>query len=131
MNIVDSSGWLEYFSEGPNAEFFSAPLEDPTLLIVPVITIYEVFKVVLREAGENEALQSIAAMQKGRIKDLTLSIAMNAAKISIQHSLPMADSIILTTANTYKCTLWTQDADFQNLPGVNFIPEKSVCRPGH
>jgi len=131
MNIVDSSGWLEYFSEGPNAEFFSAPLEDPTLLIVPVITIYEVFKVVLREAGENAALQSIAAMQKGRIKDLTLSIAMNAAKISIQHSLPMADSIILTTANTYKCTLWTQDADFQNLPGVNFIPEKSVCRPGH
>jgi toxin FitB len=131
MNIVDSSGWLEYFSEGPNAEFFSAPLEDPTLLIVPVITIYEVFKVVLREAGENEALQSIAAMQKGRIKDLTLSIAMNAAKISIQHSLPMADSIILTTANTFKCTLWTQDADFQNLPGVNYIPKKSACRPGH
>ena len=127
MNIVDSSGWLEYFSEGPNAEFFSSPLKDPTLLIVPVITIYEVFKVVLREAGENEALQAIAAMQKGQIKDLTLSIAMNAAKISLQHSLPMADSIILATASKFKCTLWTQDSDFENMPGVNFIPKKSAC----
>jgi predicted nucleic acid-binding protein len=131
MNIVDSSGWLEYFSEGPNAEFFSSPLKDPTLLIVPVITIYEVFKVVLREAGENEALQAIAAMQKGQIKDLTLSIAMNAAKISLQHSLPMADSIILATASKFKCTLWTQDSDFENMPGVNFIPKKSACQPRH
>jgi toxin FitB len=131
MNIVDSSGWLEYFSGGPNAEFFSSPLKDPTFLLVPVITIYEVFKVVLREAGENEALQAIAAMQKGQIKDITLSIAMNAAKISIQHSLPMADSIILATANTFKCTLWTQDSDFENLPGVNFTPKKSACQPGH
>lgn len=131
MNIVDSSGWLEYFSEGPNVEFFSSPLKDPTFLIVPVITIYEVFKVVLREAGENEALQAIAAMQKGHIKDLTVSIAMNAAKISLQHSLPMADSIILATANTFKCTLWTQDSDFENLPRFNFIPKKSACQPGH
>ena len=131
MNIVDSSGWLEYFSGGPNADFFSSPLKDPTILIVPAITIYEVFKVVLREAGENEALQAIAAMQKGQIKDLTLSIAMNAAKISIQHSLPMADSIILATASTFKCTLWTQDSDFENLTGVNFIPKKSACQPGH
>ena len=131
MNIVDSSGWLEYFAGGPNAEFFSSPLKDPIILIVPVITIYEVFKVVLREAGENEALQAIAAMQKGRIKDLTPSIAMNAAKISLQHSLPMADSIILSTANSFKCTLWTQDSDFENLPGVNFIHKKSACQPGH
>ena len=131
MNIVDSSGWLEYFSGGPNAEFFSSPLKDPNILIVPVITIYEVFKVVLREAGENEALQAIAAMQKGQIKDLTLSIAMTAAKISIQHSLPMADSIILATASTFKCTLWTQDSDFENLTKVNFIPKKSACQPGH
>lgn len=123
MNIVDSSGWLEYFSGGPNAEYFSSPLKDPSFLIVPVITIYEVFKVVLREAGENEALQAIAAMQKGQVKDLTVSIAMNAAKISLQHSLPMADSLILATANAYKCALWTQDSDFENLPKVNFIPK--------
>ena len=121
MNIVDSSGWLEYFSDGPNAEFFSSPLKDPNILIVPVITIYEVFKVVLREAGENEAFQAIAAMQKGQIRDLTLSISMSAAKISIQHSLPMADSIILATASTFKCTLWTQDSDFQHLENVNYF----------
>jgi predicted nucleic acid-binding protein len=131
MNIVDSSGWLEYFSGGPNAEYFSSPLKDPTLLIVPVITVYEVFKIVLREASENEALQAIAAMQKGHVKDLTPGIAMNAAKLSLQHSLPMADSLILSTANTFKCTLWTQDSDFENLPRVNFIPKKSVCQPGH
>jgi predicted nucleic acid-binding protein len=131
MNIVDSSGWLEYFSGGPNVEYFSSPLEDPAFLIVPVITIYEVFKVVLREAGENEAFQAIAAMQKGQVKDLTLSIVMKAAKISLQHSLPMADSFILSTANVFKCTLWTQDSDFKNIPRVNFIPKKSTCRPGY
>ena len=131
MNIVDSSGWLEYFSGGPNAEYFSSPLKDPSFLVVPVITIYEVFKVVVREAGENEALQAIAAMQKGQVKDLTVSIAMNAAKISLQNSLPMADSLILATANIYKCTLWTQDSDFENLPRVNFIPKKNTRQPRH
>jgi toxin FitB len=131
MNIVDSSGWLEYFSAGPNAEYFSAPLEDPSSLIVPVITIYEVFKVVLRETNENEALQAAAAMQKGLVKDVTTNIAMNAAKVSLQHNLPMADSLILATANVYKCTLWTQDSDFENLPTVNFIHKKSAGQPGH
>lgn len=126
MNIVDSSGWLEYLSGGPNTEYFSSPLKDPSSLIVPVITIYEVFKVVLREAGENEALQSIAAMQKGQVKDLTISLSMKAAKISLKHNLPMADSIIFATANTYKCSLWTQDSHFENLPGVNFFPKIST-----
>ena len=121
MNIVDSSGWLEYFSGGPNTEHFSTPLKDPASLIVPVITIYEVFKVVLREAGENEALQSVAAMQKGQVKDVSISISMKAAKISLQHNLPMADSIIFATATVYKCFLWTQDSHFENLPGVHFF----------
>ena len=123
MNIVDSSGWLEYFSGGSNAEYFLSPLEDPSSLIVPTITIYEVFKVVLRESGENEALQSIAAMQKGLVVDLTASIAMNASKISLQHHLPMVDSIILATAKAYNCVIWTQDSDFENLPGVHFFPK--------
>jgi toxin FitB len=123
MNVVDSSGWLEYFSGGPNAENFSSPLQDHASLIVPAISIYEIFKVVLREAGENEALQSIAAMQKGRVADLSTSLAMSAARLSIQYSLPMADSIIYATAKAYKCTVWTQDSDFENLPGVNFFPK--------
>ena len=123
MNIVDSSGWLEYFTGGPNSDQFAIPLQDPSSLIVPVITIYEVFKVVLRESGENEALQVVAAMQKGTIADLTTSIAMNASRLSLQYNLPMADSIILSTAQSYECLIWTQDSDFENLPGVKFFPK--------
>ena len=123
MNIVDSSGWLEFFSGGANSEQFASPLQDPSSLIVPVITIYEVFKVVLRESGENEALQAVAAMQKGTIIDLTTNIAMNASKLSLQYRLPMADSIILSTAQAHECLIWTQDSDFKNLAGVKFIPK--------
>jgi len=126
MNIVDSSGWLEYFSGGSNSEKFAPPLQDPLSLIVPVITIYEVFKVVLREFGENEALQAVAAMQQGTIIDLTVSVAINASKLSLEYSLPMADSIILSTAQAYECLIWTQDSDFENLPGVKFFPKKKV-----
>ena len=104
MNIIDSSGWLEYFSDGPNADSFLDPLKDTVSLIVPTITIYEVFKVVLRESAENEALQAVAAMQKGRIVDLNSHIAMNASKLSLQHNLPMADSTILATAQEHKCS---------------------------
>jgi predicted nucleic acid-binding protein len=121
MNIVDSSGWLEYFSDGPNAKYFLPPLNDTSSLIVPVITIYQVFKVVLRESSENEALQAVAAMQKGKVADLTANIAMNASKLSLQYDLPMADSIILATAQVYKCIIWTQDADFENISGVNYF----------
>lgn len=121
MNIVDSSGWLEYFSGGSNSNQFAIPLKDPSSLIVPVITIYEVFKVLLRESSENEALQGVAAMQKGTVIDLSPSIAIKASKLSLQYKLPMADSIILSTAQFYECLIWTQDSDFQNLPGVKFF----------
>jgi len=123
MNIVDSSGWLEYFSNGPNAKHYLPPLNDSSSLIVPVITIYEVFKVVLRESAENEALQAVAAMQKGKVIDLTASIAMKASMLSLQHKLPMADSTILATAGVYECVIWTQDSDFQNIDGVNYFPK--------
>ena len=123
MNIVDSSGWLEYFSDGPNSKHFSNPLKDSASLVVPVITIYEVFKVVLRETGENEALLAVAAMQKGRIVDVTTNLAMKASKLSLIHNLPMADSIILATAKAHDCTIWTQEADFKNIPGVKFFPK--------
>jgi predicted nucleic acid-binding protein len=122
MNIIDSSGWLEYFSDGPNAGHYLPPLNDTSTLIVPVITIYEVFKVVLRESAENQALQAIAAMQKGKIIDLNANIAMDASKLSLQYNLPMADSIILATARSYDCVIWTQDSDFQNIEGVKYFP---------
>ncbi len=123
MNLVDSSGWLEYFSDGPNAEFFSKPLHDLNSVLVPIICIYEVFKVVLRECGEDDALQSIAVMKQGQAVELTSEISMQAAKNSLDHNIPMADSIILTTARFYKATIWTQDIDFKKFNGVKYIPK--------
>lgn len=123
MNIVDSSGWLAYFADEPDAEYFLAPLSDPALLVVPTITIYEVFKVVLRELSENEALQAVAAMQKGKVVDLNASLAIAASKLSLKYNLPMADSIILATAQEYKAILWTQDSDFKNISNVKYFPK--------
>ncbi len=124
MNIVDSSGWLAYFADEPNAKHFHSPLKDTTSLIVPVITIYEVFKVVLRESSENDALQAAAAMQKGTVVDLTTKLAISSSKLSLEHNLPMADSIILATAKIYEAVLWTQDSDFNNIEGVKYFPRK-------
>jgi len=124
MNVVDSSGWLEYFANGPNAKHFQSPLKDSESLIVPVISVYEVFKVVLRERGETEALQAAAAMQKGLVVDLTVTLSLSASKLSLQHALPMADSIILATAQLHKATIWTQDVDFKGIPGVKYFPKK-------
>jgi len=124
MNIVDSSGWLAYFADEPNAKHFISPLKDTDSLVVPTITLYEVFKVVLRESSENDALQATAAMQKGTIVDLTVPLAIAASKLSLEKGLPMADSIILTTAKAYDAILWTQDSDFKNMAGVKYFPKK-------
>lgn len=124
MNIVDSSGWLSYFADEPYAKHFHKPLTDPSSLVVPTITLYEVFKVVLREAKENDALQAVAAMQKGKVVDLTPALAISAAKISLRHSLPMADSIILATAREYNAVVWTLDGDFKNINGVKYFATK-------
>ena len=124
MNIVDSSGWLAYFADEPNAKHFLTPLDDTDSLIVPTVTIYEVFKVVLRESSENEALQAAVAMRKGRVVDLTASIAIAASRISLEHKIPMADSIILATAKEFEATIWTQDSDFKNIDHVKYFPEK-------
>jgi predicted nucleic acid-binding protein len=125
MNIIDSSGWLEYFSDGPNASFFSEPLQEAVDIVVPTITIYEVFKVVLRQRNESDALQSVALMEQGSVVDLTSNISILAAKMSIDHRLPMADSIILATARVYGAVIWTQDSDFKGIDGVQYIAKKS------
>jgi len=124
MNIVDSSGWLAYFADEPNAKHFLAPLNDTDSLVVPTVTIYEVFKVVLRESNENEALQAAAAMRKGRVVDLTASMAISASRISLEHKIPMADSIILATAKEFKAVIWTQDSDFKNMDDVKYFSKK-------
>jgi predicted nucleic acid-binding protein len=125
MNIIDSSAWLTYFAGESQSKHFIELFNDPETFIVPTITIYEVFKVVLREAGENEALQAIAAMKKGKVVDLTQSLALSASKLSLKHRLPMADSIILATAKLYNAVVWTLDSDFQNIDGVKYFPKSS------
>ena len=122
MNIVDSSGWLSYFADEPNSKHFVNPLRDTDSLVVPTITIYEVFKVVLRESSDNEALKAAAAMQKGTVVDLTVQLAIAASKLSLENGLPMADSIILTTAKAYDAILWTQDSDFMNMTRSEVLP---------
>jgi predicted nucleic acid-binding protein len=121
MNVVDSSGWLEYFADAPNADFFSSAIEDSTSLIVPSLSLFEVFKRVLQQRGEGEALQSVAYMQQGKVVDLDSNLAIEAARLSHELSLPMADSIILATTQAFNATLWTQDADFKDIEGVRFV----------
>lgn len=125
MNVVDSSGWLEYFADGPNADHFVTLLENVTELLVPSITLYEVFKVVYRQRGEDAALQSVAMMQQGKVVDLSSSTALLAAKLSLDLKIPMTDSIILATAQAHAAVLWTQDIDFEGLPGVKYFPKVS------
>jgi predicted nucleic acid-binding protein len=120
MNIVDSSGWIEYFFSRPNATFFSPPIEDTENLLVPVICLYEVFKKVNSVADEAKALQIIAQMKQGRVMDLTEDIALKASLVSLKRKLPMADSLILSTAIAHGALLWTQDEHFKHLPNVSF-----------
>jgi predicted nucleic acid-binding protein len=129
MNIVDSSGWLSYFADEPNAKHFLTPLNDSASLVVPTVTIYEVFKVILRESSENDALQAIIAMQKGTVVDLTASLAIDASKLSMEHNLPMADSIILATAQEFNAIIWTQDSDFKVIILISFHVETNYPRP--
>jgi len=125
MNVVDSSGWLEYLVDGPKASSFEKPLEDLGDLIVPTICLFEIFKVVLRERGEDDALQAIALMKQGKVADLTAEIALEAAKISHDHKIPMADSVVLATARTYEATIWTMDSDLKKFDRVKFFQKNS------
>ena len=124
MNIVDSSGWLEYFADGPNADFFAPAIENISELVVPTISIYEVFKRVLQQRGEGDALQAIAVLMQGDVTGLSAELALDAAKTSTEYGLPMADSIMLATARAYNATLWTQDVDFEGLEGVRYVGKK-------
>ncbi len=125
MNLVDSSAWLEYFANSKNADFFAAAIEDTEHLIVSTINLYEVFKKIIQQRDENSALQAIALMQQGKVIDVDSSISLLSAKQSIDLKLPMADSIILTTAHVFSATLWTQDSDFKDIPGIKYIQKSS------
>ena len=120
MNVVDSSAWLEYFADGPNASFFAEPVEDVETLVVPTLSLFEVFKRVLQQRDESTALEVAAVMQQGTVVELEATIALNAARLSVELSLPLADSVILATARQYGAELWTQDADFEGIDGVRY-----------
>ena len=120
MNVVDSSAWLEYLAAGPNAAFFAEAIENVAELVVPTISIYEVFKRIVQQRSENEALQVVAVMQQGQVSEMDSTVAVSAARISIDHRLPMADSVMLATARLNKATLWTQDSHFEGLPNVKY-----------
>jgi predicted nucleic acid-binding protein len=120
MNLVDSSAWLAYFADESTADFFAEAIEDFELLIVPSVCLYEVFKVVLRERGEDDAFSAVAAMQKGTIVDLDADLAMEAASVGLEEGLAFADSVIFTVAKKHQATLWTQDAHFKGKVGVRY-----------
>ena len=124
MNIVDSSGWMEYFAAGANSSFFAPAIADVQRLVVPSISLYEVFKKTLGSRSHEEALQAVAVMMAGSVAPLTADIALNAAALSLELKLPMADSIMLATARAYNATFWTQDADFRDITGVRYISKR-------
>jgi len=121
MNVVDSCGWLEYFSDGANAGFFAPAIENTAKLLVPTLTLFEVFKRILQQRTEADALRAVALMRQGRQIDLSDAIALGAARLSFDLKLPLADSIILFSARQYDAKLWTQDAHFENFEGIHFV----------
>ncbi len=124
MNAVDSSAWLEYFADGPNASVFAKAIEAVDDLVVPTASLYEVFKRVCAQRGEGDALRAVAQMEQGRVVDLDRATALAAARIALDHRLPMANSIMLATAVEHEATLWTQDADFKNIAGVRYVSKR-------
>jgi len=127
VNVVDSSAWLEYFADGPNAGFFAPAIEATDELVVPSICLLEVFKRVCQQRGEGPALQAVAVMHQGRVVDLDSALALIAARIGTDTKLALADSVVLATARQIEATLWTQDADFEGFPGVKFRAKKSAA----
>jgi len=126
MNLVDSSGWLEYFAGSALADNYAQAIESTDSLLVSVINLYEVYKKIKGEAGESDALKAAAVMQQGKIQPITLPISLDAATLSHAHRLPMADSLIYATARQYQAVIYTQDTDFDNLAGVKYFPRERL-----
>ena len=124
ISVVDSSAWLEYVADGPNAKQFAKPIQNAPNLIVPSITLLEVFKRILQQRDENSALKVIAVMRQGRVVDLDSELALSAAKLGADLKLPLADSIILATVRRYRAVLWTQDSDFEGLDDVRYFAKR-------
>lgn len=125
MNVVDSSAWLEYLANGPNASYFAPAIEAVEQLLVPAIVIYEVFRRVLQQRGEDAALQAAAVLHQGEVVAVDAALALYAARLGATHKLPMADSLIYATTRVHDAILWTQDADFKGWPLVRYRAARS------
>jgi predicted nucleic acid-binding protein len=121
MNVVDSSCWLEFFAGNDVGEKVSPIIEDLDNLIVPAITIYEVFKKLIIELDEDRGLFAIAHMKQGKVIDLDSDLAIYSAQIGKENKLAMADSIIYAVSRKYSAVLWTQDKHFKNLESVKYF----------
>lgn len=121
MNVVDSSAWLSYFADDANAARFAPAIEDLPRLVVPSITIIEVGRRIMQQRDEAAALRYVVLMMQGRVVDLDADLALAAARLGLRHRLPLADSIVYATARRFEATVWTQDADFDALPGVRYF----------
>lgn len=121
MHLVDTSGWLEYFTDGKNANHFAPAILDTSNLLVSTINLYEVYKKVLAEKDENVAIQVLGLMQQGNVVAVDITLAISAAQLSRKFKLPMADSLIYASARRFNAIVWTQDADFKGLDGVKYF----------
>lgn len=125
MNIVDSCGWLEYFADGPNVASFAPAIENVSELLVPSITLYKVFRRVLQQRSEGDALQAVATMMQGEVIALDERVTLDAARLSLELKMPLADSVILTMARLHGAVVWTQDSDLEGVEGVEYIKRLS------
>ena len=121
MTVIDSSGWLEFLTDGPLAKAYADHLQDPKHVVTPTIVIYEVYKVIKRQRHEEAALAAAAQMGKTRLVPLTDAIALTAADVSLAYRVAMADAIIYATALSEGAKLVTSDADLAPLPGVTYL----------
>ena len=121
MILVDSSGWIEFFTGGPNADRYAAYLGRSAELVTPTVVLYEIYKVIKRGRTEEEALLAVAQIQKTRVVALSESLALAAADASLEHGLAMADAIVFVTAQSEEAELVTSDGDLKGLEGVTYI----------
>jgi len=122
--VVDSSGWVEYFTDGPLADVYAAKLRNLPSILTPVIVLYEVYKRLKRELSELDAVVAVSAMQRTRVVPISSELALTAADLSLEHGLAMADAIILATAQLYRAELVSSDSDFETVPGVTYLPKR-------
>lgn len=123
MIVVDSSGWVEFFTDGAVANEYAFRLRNLPSVVTPMIVVYEVYKRLKRELGEDDALIAVSAMQRSRVVPITQTIALAAADLSLQHGLAMADAMILATADEYGAELVTSDRDFEQIERVTYLPK--------